>query len=315
MKKKLSGHLLKISVSAFLLWILVASIGTSELQEALYSTKPSFILLALCINGCATLLGVYRWKILLAVQKIFVPFRTLLSISLVSGFFSAFLPSAFGGDVVRGYDMFKYSNKLAGVLASIMVERFFALVSLAGIGGLSLIIDTKGLRDNTLLLTAMVTMYSCIFLLFLGLLNTKTLSSLVPAVFNFAMLRSFKDALGKFNQSLDIYKVHTRVLLLVIMMSLLLQASGIIYYYVIALSISLQISFFAFVITIPLVWIVTMAPVSAGGMGVKEGMFVLLFSNLGVSPAHALVISLLGTVVFIPFALVGCIIYVTRKGF
>jgi hypothetical protein len=99
------------------------------------------------------------------------------------------------------------------------------------------------------------------------------------------------------------------------MMSLLLQASGIIYYYVIALSISLQISFFAFVITIPLVWIVTMAPVSAGGMGVKEGMFVLLFSNLGVSPAHALVISLLGTVVFIPFALVGCIIYVTRKGF
>jgi hypothetical protein len=119
MKKKLSGHLLKISVSAFLLWILVASIGTSELQEALYSTKPSFILLALCINGCATLLGVYRWKILLAVQKIFVPFRTLLSISLVSGFFSAFLPSAFGGDVVRGYDMFKYSNKLAGVLASI----------------------------------------------------------------------------------------------------------------------------------------------------------------------------------------------------
>jgi uncharacterized membrane protein YbhN (UPF0104 family) len=95
----------------------------------------------------------------------------------------------------------------------------------------------------------------------------------------------------------------------------MLQSIVIIYYYFIALSLSIRVPFLAFFVVVPLVVIATMVPVSLGGMGVREGMFVLLLSNIGVSGHHALLLSLIGTATIVPFILVGAIIYATRKEF
>jgi len=83
-----------------LLWFLFSKIDFSEFTQALYLSNPIFIILALTINTVGTLLGVYRWETLLNLQRRFIPFKTLLFISLVSGFFGVVLPLGFGGDVI-----------------------------------------------------------------------------------------------------------------------------------------------------------------------------------------------------------------------
>jgi uncharacterized membrane protein YbhN (UPF0104 family) len=55
-----------------------------------------------------------------------------------------------------------------------------------------------------------------------------------------------------------------------------------------------------------------MIPISPGGLGVKEGMFVILFNQYGVAPAEALSISLIGTSLYLISVLIGSIVYLTR---
>lgn len=80
----------------------------------------------------------------------------------------------------------------------------------------------------------------------------------------------------------------------------------------IALSFSLSIPFLTFFILIPIITVVTLVPISPGGLGVKEGMFVLLFTQLGVSTEIALLISLVGRALYMVIIIIGAILYVAR---
>lgn len=314
MWKKILSSVIKILISAFLLWFLFSKIDFSEFTQALYLSNPIFIILALTINTVGTLLGVYRWKTLLNLQKIFVPFKTLLSISLVSGFFGVFLPSGFGGDVIRGYDVFRYSKQGVQVVASIMVERIFGLLSLLMIGGIALIIGYK-LFDEKSIFIGIITVYVFLLLLIVLLFNQKVLDSIAPKLVKIPLISKLENKIRQFIDSIEIYKGNTKTLAAVMTISLFMQCTGILYYYLISLSLSLEISLLPFFAVMPIVWIATMAPFTVGGLGIKEGIFVLLLSTLGVTAHHALLLSLLGTVLYMPFAMVGAIIFVARKRF
>ena len=87
------------------------------------------------------------------------------------------------------------------------------------------------------------------------------------------------------------------------------QLNGIIVAYLLAKALGLDIEFATLLIFIPVTSAIAKIPVTFGGIGLREGSYVLLFGYIGVSPSHSVALSLLTFAVILFFVIGGGIIY------
>ena len=102
------------------------------------------------------------------------------------------------------------------------------------------------------------------------------------------------------------------------MISLLYQFVGNVSTFFISQSLGFRVPFVYFLIVMPIIWVIMMVPISISGLGVREGAFVLFFTQQGVSTENALLLSLLFFALTVVLALVGGVIFAwggyRRKG-
>ena len=75
-------------------------------------------------------------------------------------------------------------------------------------------------------------------------------------------------------------------------LSFLLQLGIVYYHYLVAQQLKISISFLELLVFIPIIVVVTLLPISLGGLGLKEGLWVYLFSRIGLTTEQALLLSL-----------------------
>ncbi len=100
-KRKLISNLLKVGVTAVGLYLVFRQIDFRQtieilLQANIYWLGGSFLLVNLGL-----IVRAYRWQLLLQGLGVKISFRRLVNLYFVGNFFNSFLPSGFGGDVVR----------------------------------------------------------------------------------------------------------------------------------------------------------------------------------------------------------------------
>jgi uncharacterized membrane protein YbhN (UPF0104 family) len=89
----------------------------------------------------------------------------------------------------------------------------------------------------------------------------------------------------------------------------MIQALTVIIYYILSISLHLKIPLADLFLFFPVISIVSMAPVSLGGLGVREGMTVYLFQKVGVEHGHALGLSLAWfSIIFLTSLLGGAVV-------
>jgi hypothetical protein len=125
-----------------------------------------------------------------------------------------------------------------------------------------------------------------------GLLNIR-LQSFLYRVLHAAGLERFQGALQRLYQAIRRYWGHRQALLVALGLSLLLQSVIILVFYLISRSLNLAVPLGYFFLFVPLISLVSMAPVSIAGLGVREGSAVYLFAKVGLDSAGALSLSLL----------------------
>ena len=108
-------------------------------------------LLAFCLFIIAQTISTYRWKMLLHTERMNIHFYNLIAYYFIGMFFNLFMPTLVGGDVVRGYYLYKKSNKGSESVASIFVERLSGFFALMVIGLLSLIIGYSYINDKPII--------------------------------------------------------------------------------------------------------------------------------------------------------------------
>jgi len=91
----------------------------------------------------------------------------------------------------------------------------------------------------------------------------------------------------------------------------LFQGIGVICTYLVGLSLGLEVSLEYYFLSVPIIWLVTMLPISINGIGVREGGFVLFFTAVGVSTADALLLSLLTFAQLLLIGLLGGVLFVS----
>ena len=116
-------------------------------------------------------------------------------------------------------------------------------------------------------------------------------------------------ALSKLCDSVLNYQNQRKSLLSVLVLALFIQGIRILFTYYMALALNLTFAIKYFVVLVPLIDVVTLLPISVGGIGVQEGAFVYFFSRIGMSSAEAFTISVLLHIIVIVFALPGGVVY------
>jgi hypothetical protein len=92
--------------------------------------------------------------------------------------------------------------------------------------------------------------------------------------------------------AVELLRRHPLALVRVLLASLVFQVASIALTWVVALAFGIEVPFLACLALVPLVWVVTMLPISLGGVGLREASFAYLFGAIGLSIEQSLLLSL-----------------------
>ncbi len=120
-KKKL---LFKGVISLAFFAILFSFVRKEQLIEHFSQVNWWYLFLSFVLSPLMIVVSCLKWKMILDIGKVKVPFVTLFRIYLIGYFFSNLLPSTVGGDVVRSYYAGKIVRDQSFSAISIFIERF-----------------------------------------------------------------------------------------------------------------------------------------------------------------------------------------------
>ncbi|MBN1939549.1 MAG: flippase-like domain-containing protein, partial [Candidatus Aminicenantes bacterium] len=101
-----------------------------DIGKALKEASWSWLALSFSLHAFGLLFSAYRWQILAEAQGDRIPLGFLLKSYLIGKFFNTFLPTSFGGDIVRIWDGSKYSTSIVKSSAIVVVERMTGVLVL-----------------------------------------------------------------------------------------------------------------------------------------------------------------------------------------
>ena len=279
----------RAGISLGLLILLILWSDRDQLIAILTSLQTPLFLLSLGIYIGLQVICSYRWQQLLRAERIREAFPRVLRLYFEGMFFSLFLPTSVGGDLVRGYRLSRsYAPSVA--YASIFVERLIGFSVLLAVAAMALALEPTARQDPALVLIVLLGLGG--FTLGVGIaLDGRIVASLLLLLSRLRLHR-IHGILERFYQAVLQYRGHHQALLKAMALSLPVQGGLILICYLLARAVGLQIPLEYFILFEPLVVLASMLPISLAGLGVREGMAVYLLGKIGVTPAAALSVSL-----------------------
>jgi hypothetical protein len=296
---------------SIIIFLLTYKTSIKKILVVLGGVHLNWLIVAFSLHAFGLLISAYRWQILARAQGDHIPLGFLAKSYLVGTFFSNFLPSSFGGDIVRIWDGSRYSSSLLKSSAIVVVERTTGVIVLflfALIGSLfrldmaqqipfiwvSLILGVLGL----ILIT-----------LFLLPLSGRALAKIPEKGF----ISKFKQKIISFRETILNYKKNKAAFLKASFWAFLLQVNVIFYYFLIGKAFDLKINFLDYFIFIPIVLLVQIIPITINGLGLREVCYIEMFKFYGIASQTAISFSFIDLAFRLLTGIVGGIIFVSRK--
>ena len=126
-------NVLRVLISAGALTFLFWKIGLGETLAVLHQADLRYFLAAFLLYVLSLGIRAYRWFVLLRGLNPTVPFGRLLHLYFVGAFFNTFLPTTFGGDVVRALELTQDTDSPAAV-GTVLLDRMTGLLVLFVMG-------------------------------------------------------------------------------------------------------------------------------------------------------------------------------------
>ena len=304
--------LIRAGITLGLLVFLAYQMDLRKLGTILVSASPWLVLLGTLIHILGVLLSVARWRTILVNFDIHIDYSPLAKITFIGFFFNLFLPSGIGGDFFRAYYLSKRKNRgMSTTLTTTLLERSGGLCALLVIGTLFAAFEdlqVEGVR---------------LFYIFLVLITLYLLGNLVlfhawihRKISSFLKKRSLEQIEAKMElvySGLNAFRGNTRSILVALLLSLLIQFITVVVVWIAALSIEIDAPFKIFMIFVPLINLSIMVPLTINGIGLRESLFYLLFSQIGLPVETSVSLSLVTFSIYLLTAIPGLIIYSLYK--
>ena len=231
---------------------------------------------------------------------------------ICENFFNLFLPTRFGGDVVRIWDGSRYSDSLLKSSAIVIVERFTGVIILLTFA-FAVSVARLDMAQNWPII------WISLLVGFVGLLTAFLFFTPVASYFIDKMpAKGFwlklKSKTLEFRQVVLVYKNKKRSFFLALFWAFLLQVNVILHYYLAGKAFHLQIPLLDYFIFIPIILLILTIPVTISGLGLREVLFVQIFATYGIVEHLSFSFSIIADFGFtLIIGLIGGIIFITRK--
>ena len=268
----------------------------------------AFALFVLCLLPCSL-----RWQKIARICGYPITLRESVYWYLVGDFFSAFLPTGKGGDLIRAVLASKsHGFSWGGIGGTILMERFIgllvtltliifgSLVGLSQVGVLRQLLTSVSVLS--IILVALITIY----------LNRRFRKLFLRLMARFPM-RRIRRAINDAVKVLDTCRQNPGLILSTVGLSFLNQLLAILAGFWMATAIpGFDAPWFSFPVVIPLIFIAVLLP-SVGGYGVREAGFVIFFGWFGVSEEAAIIYGFLHLLFLWAVSLVGGILFIAGR--
>lgn len=297
--------------AALIAWILTRT-DLRAIGGALKNVDPLPIAGAFLLIPFGVLIGAVRWRWLLAANGVRASIPFLVGSGCVAAFVRLFLPSTIGGDAVRVYDSWRAGASKSMAFATIGVDRLLGLFALAllAAGAMAFNPHVESIPSARWIAFAAVggllTLNGWIF--FVGPWAPKP----VLAVWNLGP-KSLRRPFEKLFGALGEFRGKHAALLKVFSLSVVLQLNVVAFYWLIARGLGLEISFGQMLAAAPIAVFVMLVPITINGIGLREGIWILLLAAYGFEDADAVALSWIELGLFVLFGLMGGLVYVARK--
>lgn len=296
-----------LALLAFVIWHL----DTAVLLGSLTNLSWLPLLLAFAAQVAQRVLWALRWRAILRANGIERAWRELLRLVMIGLFFDSFIPTAIGGDLVRGYYAARGKERILISYLVVAIERLLGAISFAALVALA----------------ATVALLSGQQRLPLGLLNVAAVigwAILVPGVVLFAWRGwhawiAILPWLGRRSEkvlySLNLFRRPETPRFLIVGTSVMLKLLAVLFFIACVRAVGLDTPALLFFLIVPVALLTSAMPVTLNGLGVREGAFVALLAGAGVPPAEAGAAALLALAFNTAFALAGGLIYLGYRPF
>ncbi len=294
---------LRVAVSAAVIAWLLARLDVAAAFALLAGVRFPWLAAALVSVAATHGVNCWRWRLCLLDDGRRVSFRTLVFSYWTSLFVSLALPTEYGGDLLRIRDLWGRLESGATAAASVAWSRLagfaatFLVLSLAGLGRLERLAELSLVGAWALSVAICAALLAGLWILPSSDLPARLLDRLPGGRLRDAALRLVARA-----QALASHREYGwRIAAL----ALAAQASMIATNWLYARALSQPVAVLDMALVVPLVALASLVPVSLGGLGVKEGAFVVGLSAAGLPPEGALAVALLNRLVQLALALIG----------
>lgn len=284
-------------VSAGLLGLVATRIDFGAASSRLSHGRWGWVVAAVAVVFTSLLVGAGRWSLYLRAAGVERGRASVLRAYLIGAFTTNFLPSQAGGDVTRAWLAGRRGTRIRAA-TTVVVDRVTALGCLIAVAWLAFAFERSpvpGTLVGALGATSGAFAAGCLAVA-LAIRGARRIAAKLPA----RLAGPARDA-GEAVRRCVARPVLWRTLAIGLGFQGLIALNA----WLIAHSISLDVPFSALLMTLPVVVVLAAVPVSIGGLGVREGSYVLLLGQAGVGTTDATLFSLMTAATFAIASLPG----------
>ncbi len=309
--KKWLFQTVRFGISAGLLAYLISIADWHNIYQTVAQTDLKLFFLAMLAFLTGVVFLAIRWQVLLTILGTALPFFTLFRFYLIGYFFNNFLPTTIGGDVMRALLVAQINHQRAESVGMVLLERFLGFVAIITLGALSLFWVSEYFSTPRIIYLTLVLIAITIIIFYL--LFHPQFFAVMTRLFEKIQWLRLGDRLTRVFGSIHQFREYKIRILQTFVLSLLSQILFIVMNYLLAQSLGFhQVTFEFLLLVIPTAFLLGLFP-SINGLGVRDSGYVFLLKRVGLTPAQALSLSFLNTLVPMLVSLVGGLMFLTYR--
>jgi len=295
--------IIKIVITVAILLFIASKIDVAAVFNVVRGMKTEYLLLALVMQLLSAAIASYRWYLIMRRLKFAQGPMFFFKSYLKGSFFNQALPGGIGGDAYRVLETSRLGNGKKPAFYGVLLDRLLGLIGL-------LLLNLLANAAHPDLLP--VAIFHLLNLISLGGIAAVVLFALLGKIDRFA---AYKFTRHLHEIAADMRRVYhdPGAIGLHSFISVLIHFISMLAVYYIGMGVGLNYGLLTFLVLVPPVMLLSIAPISLAGWGVREGGMIGLFLLVGADKTLVLSMSVLYGLVLLAASLPGLYLFLMSR--
>lgn len=285
--------------------------GREKFVNLLTNVRWIYVLASVLIMFLLNFSSSVKWYMLLLSKKIKVSIWRIYAYYSIGRFFNLILPTSMGGDVVRIFQLAKYTGDKNTSAASVIVERFTGLIVLMLMAIIAVIVNQKVFNQMWLSIALTIASIGLGFIVWI-VLDGRIFNLLYEKLgLRIKIIGKILNKLNKIRLTILEFKSNKNAMFWALINSFIFQLLAVINVWITSKAFGDELDFLTCLIAVPVILFIMNIPFSIGGIGLMEFGYVFTLTLFGISPSLAISTALLIRAKGILDAIFGGIFYIS----